>query len=38
VGGAGVSTVDRYLVVQISGGILIAALVLLPLFGFFDLV
>lgn len=32
------STVDRYLVVQISGGILIAALVLLPLFGFFDLV
>ena len=32
------STIDRYLAAQIAGGILIAALVLMPLFGFFDLV
>jgi len=32
------TTIERYLAAQIAGGILIAACVVLPLFGFFDLV
>jgi lipopolysaccharide export system permease protein len=37
-GSARMSTIERYLATQLTGGILIAALVLIPLFGFFDLV